>query len=98
MFQRSENQTSLKVQHLAVHCNYFDRVNSIGDIILCYAGEEGNRSIIFAESKKECNEIMLKSNINFECQVLHGDIPQKQREITFQAFRAGKLQVNLNFF
>ena len=81
------------MQHLAVACNYHDRIAAIGDIILCYAGEQGNRSIIFAESKKECNEILLKSNINFECQVLHGDIPQKQREITFAAFKSGKLQV-----
>ena len=27
-----------------------------------------------------------------ECQVLHGDIPQKQREITFQGFREGKFK------
>ena len=67
MFKRSDNQTSLNVQHLAVSCNYFDRLAAIGDIILCYAGEQNNRSIIFCESKKECNEIMLKSNIKCEC-------------------------------
>ena len=35
---------------------------------------------------------MLKGNLKQECQVLHGDIPQKQREITFQGFREGKFK------
>lgn len=35
---------------------------------------------------------MLKANLKQECQVLHGDIPQKQREVTFQSFKAGQLK------
>ena len=35
---------------------------------------------------------MLKAKINLETAVLHGDIPQSQREITFQSFRDGKLK------
>lgn len=67
MFTRGDNQTNKNIKHLACCCNYFDRVKSIGDLILCYAGEEGNRTIIFAESKRECNEIMLNADINFDC-------------------------------
>jgi len=52
---------------LAINCNYSERLTAIADIILCYAGEEGRRTILFAESKKECNEIMLEANINQEC-------------------------------
>jgi len=52
------------VKHLAINCNYSERLNAIGDIVLCYAGEEGRRTIIFAESKKECNEIHMSANIN----------------------------------
>ena len=75
MFKKGENQTNLNVKHLALHCTYHDRLNAIGDIILCYAGNKGNRSIIFCESKKECNDILMNSKINLECAVLHGDIP-----------------------
>jgi len=64
MFLNQENQTSLNVSHLAINCNFSERLNAISDIILCYAGEEGRRTILFAESKKECNEIMLDANIN----------------------------------
>lgn len=34
---------------------------------------------------------MLKANLK-DCQVLHGDIPQKQREVTFMSFKEGKLK------
>jgi hypothetical protein len=49
---------------LAIGCNFSERLNVIGDIVLCYAGEEGRRTIIFAESKKDCNEILMQANIN----------------------------------
>jgi len=47
------------------------------------------RTIIFASTKKEANELTLNDVLRQECQVLHGDIPQKQREMTLAAFREG---------
>ena len=43
------------------------------------------------ETKKEANELAVNNEIKFECGVLHGDIPQNQREITMAAFRDGKV-------
>ena len=48
-----------------------------------YSGQHG-RAIVFTSTKKEANELVLNSILKQECQVLHGDIPQKQREITLQ--------------
>ena len=83
--------TPSTVKHLAINCPYFSRNGAIGDIVLCYGGTHA-RTIIFTETKKEANDIMLEAHIKQECQVLHGDIPQKQREITFRAFREGKFK------
>jgi len=83
--------TPTTVKHLAINCPYFSRNGAIGDIVLCYGGQHA-RTIIFTETKKEANEIMLEAHIKQECQVLHGDVPQKQREITFRAFREGKFK------
>ena len=34
----------------------------------------------------------MNAELKVECQVLHGDIPQKQREVTFTTFREGSLK------
>jgi ATP-dependent RNA helicase DDX21 len=84
-------KTPTTVKHLAINCPYFSRNGAIGDIVLCYGGQHA-RTIIFTETKREANDILLEAHIKQECQVLHGDIPQKQREITFRAFREGKFK------
>lgn len=67
-------QTSETIQHLAINCPYHQRIQVIGDVVLLYSGKHC-RTIIFTETKKEANDIMMNSNIKQECQVLHGDIP-----------------------
>lgn len=91
LVKNSEVKTAKTVEHLAINCPYHMRVETIGDVVLCYGGKHC-RTIIFTETKSEANDIMLKSKIKMECQVLHGDIPQKQREITFKGFREGKFK------
>ena len=56
-----------------------------------YSGRHG-RTIVFAETKKEANELGLNQILRQESQVLHGDIPQKQREVTLASFREGTPQ------
>lgn len=87
----SEVKTAKTVEHLAINCPYHMRVETIADVVLCYGGRHC-RTIIFTETKSEANDILLKSKMKQECQVLHGDIPQKQREITFKGFREGKFK------
>lgn len=40
--------------------------------------------MVFTPTKQEANELALSSALKQDCQVLHGDIPQKQREITLK--------------
>ena len=53
------------------------------------------RTIIFCQTKKECNELALDAQVSRAgggTKELHGDIPQGQREKTMQAFRDGKVR------
>ncbi len=48
---------------------------------------------LHAETKKEADELGADSNIKVTCGVLHGDVPQSQREQVFKNFREGSVQV-----
>jgi len=63
----------------------------LADIIKVHA--KSGKTMVFTETKKEANEVALSSSISSICQVLHGDIAQKQREITLSSFRNGLFQV-----
>ncbi|XP_010187643.1 PREDICTED: nucleolar RNA helicase 2-like, partial [Mesitornis unicolor] len=80
------------VDHLAIECHWTQRAAVIGDVIQVYSGSHG-RTIVFCETKKEANELALNASIKQDCQSLHGDIPQKQREITLKGFRNGTFKV-----
>jgi len=91
LLQNKEIKMPTTVSHYAINCPYAKRIETLADIVLCYGGQHA-RTIIFTDSKKEANNILLEANIRQECQVLHGDIPQEQREVTFKAFREGKFK------
>lgn len=80
------------VEHLAIACHWSQRAAVIGDVIQVYSGSHG-RTIIFCETKKEANELALNASIKQSSQSLHGDIPQKQRELTLKGFRNGAFEV-----
>ncbi|XP_078499327.1 nucleolar RNA helicase 2-like isoform X2 [Lissotriton helveticus] len=80
------------VEHLAVACHWSQRAAVIGDVIQVYSGSHG-RTIVFCETKKEVGELTMNSSIKQETQCLHGDIPQKQREVTLKGFRNGSFEV-----
>lgn len=62
MIKINGNQTSETIQHLAINCPYHQRIQVIGDVVLIYSGKHC-RTIIFTETKKEANEIMMSSSI-----------------------------------
>lgn len=85
------NKTSLTVRHLAVKAPPQSRLNIVSDLISVYAS--GGTAIIFCDTKNEANELGLSSQLATDCQVLHGDIVQSQREVTLQAFRDKRFRV-----
>lgn len=91
LVSNSDNKTSVTVNHLAIRCMWQNRNDIIGDIVQQYSGRHG-RAIVFTQTKVQANELSVSTSINMEAQVLHGDIPQSQRELRLQGFRDGKFQ------
>uniref|UniRef100_A0A8C3LQE2 RNA helicase n=1 Tax=Chrysolophus pictus TaxID=9089 RepID=A0A8C3LQE2_CHRPC len=89
---KKTQRTATTVEHLAIQCRSSQRAEVLGDIIQVYSGSHG-RTIVFCETKKEANELALNSALKQEAQSLHGDIPQKQREVTLKGFRNGVFEV-----
>lgn len=85
-------KTSTTVEHLAIFFkSREDKIKAIGDVVQVYGGQH-IRTIIFTDKKEEGNEVLLNGKLKVPCQILNGDIPQKQREVTFQSFKEGKLK------
>ncbi|KAA8595530.1 hypothetical protein FQN60_010821 [Etheostoma spectabile] len=89
---KKTQKAATTVEHLAIACHWSQRAAVIGDVIQVYSGSHG-RTIVFCETKKEANELSLNASIKQSTQTLHGDIPQKQREITLKGFRSGGFEV-----
>jgi len=85
-------KTSETVNHYALPSSWQNRSNIIGDIVAVYGKGNDSRTIIFVETKSEANELALNDKLKAYTQVIHGDIVQKQREITLKGFRDGKFK------
>lgn len=92
LVSNQNNKTAETIQHLAIRCPWQERNATLRDVIQVYSGAHG-RTMVFTQTKNEANELALKAGIKQESQPLHGDIPQKQREITLEAFRKGTVKV-----
>ena len=93
--QDDNRKASTSVQHLCIKCPWQKKPAAAGDCIRVYGGVTG-RAILFCETKKECNDLAQDQNLNVVrggCGVLHGDIPQKQRERKMLAFRDCKIRI-----
>ena len=66
-------------------------MTTIADLILCYGGKN-KATLVFVNTKRECNDMMISDKIKQEVQIIHGDINQKQREATIEGFKKGKFK------
>ncbi|XP_014035679.1 nucleolar RNA helicase 2 isoform X6 [Salmo salar] len=89
---KKTQKAATTVEHLAIACHWSQRAAVIGDVVQVYSGSHG-RTIVFCETKKDANELSMNASIKQSSQSLHGDIPQKQREITLKGFRSGTFEV-----
>jgi ATP-dependent RNA helicase DDX21 len=92
LVQGTDAKASTDVRHIAIPCHWSSMASTIADCLAVY-GSAKARAIVFCETKKECNELCVNPAIKMECQALHGDIPQAQRETTLAAFREGRVRV-----
>jgi len=91
-------QASVDVTHFKCRCSWQveSRASMIYDLIRVYAtgvvtGEA--RCIVFVQTKREANELIVAKSMKLQCRAMHGDIPQATRESTLKAFRDGKFSV-----
>jgi ATP-dependent RNA helicase DDX21 len=89
--ENEQVSTAKGIRHLTIVCGFHQRSMVLENVIAYYAGSSG-RCIVFVETKANANDISMNSGISHFCQVLHGDIPQKQRESTLKAFKDGKFR------
>ncbi|XP_051507105.1 nucleolar RNA helicase 2 isoform X1 [Myxocyprinus asiaticus] len=89
---KKTQKAATTVEHLAIACHWSQRASVIGDVIQVYSGSHG-RTIVFCETKKEATELSMNTSIKQSAQTLHGDIVQKQREVTLKGFRNGIFEV-----
>ena len=75
LVQGEDQKASTDVRHIAIPCHWSSMASTISDCLAVY-GSSKARTIVFCETKKECNEMLVNPAIKVECQALHGDIPQ----------------------
>jgi len=85
----SESKSAQNIEFFAIKCSWQERASTLRDVLTVYSS---GRTIIFTETKAEANQLILDGNVK-EAQVLHGDIPQNQREQTLKGFREGKFSI-----
>lgn len=89
--QDLSNKTAKNVKHLAMACPWHDRIEALGKIITCYGA--GIKIIVFTSTRNDANELMRTETIENDIEVMHGGIPQNQREVTIRRFKQSKFQV-----
>ncbi|XP_051136276.1 DEAD-box ATP-dependent RNA helicase 53, mitochondrial-like [Andrographis paniculata] len=63
----------------------------IGPLITEHA--KGGKCIVFTQTKRDADRLAHAMQRNFNCEALHGDISQNQRERTLSAFRDGQFNI-----
>eukprot|EP01129_Flabellula_baltica_P010832 TRINITY_DN462_c0_g1_i2.p1 TRINITY_DN462_c0_g1~~TRINITY_DN462_c0_g1_i2.p1 ORF type:complete len:520 (-),score=156.37 TRINITY_DN462_c0_g1_i2:43-1602(-) len=87
----TNQQTAVGVEHLAIQTDHRQRLDTLADVVQVYS--KGGKTMIFCDTKRDCNELTLSSSIAADCQTLHGDISQDQREVTLKSFRDGVFKI-----
>jgi len=66
-------------------------MQTLADILVIY-GSLG-QSIVFTSTKAEANQLLVTDKMKKDVEVMHGDIAQKQREVTLKRFKEKKFSV-----
>jgi len=85
-----KNKTAKTVSHLTINCPYHNRIAALADILIVYGT---GQTIVFTSTKAEANALLMSEKIKKDIEVMHGDIAQNQREVTFKRFKDKKFSV-----
>lgn len=70
---------------------HYKRLSALADVLTCYAGS--GKTIVFTSTKSDANQFLTSRDHDLVVEVMHGDISQKQREVTMQRFKDNKFKV-----
>lgn len=83
---------TISIPKTITHYLYSGSLNDRGAIIKKLKAKfttKNGRCIIFCETKREVNE--LKDSMEGSSAILHGDVPQKDREAVYRDFKSGRI-------
>ncbi|RCV19463.1 hypothetical protein SETIT_3G386700v2 [Setaria italica] len=63
----------------------------LGELIKEHA--KGGKCIVFTQTKRDADRLSCSMSRSFQCEALHGDISQAQRERTLAGFRDGRFNI-----
>ncbi|CAM9988704.1 unnamed protein product [Ectocarpus sp. 4 AP-2014] len=86
-------KASKDVEHIGIPCHWTSRSSTINDIVSVYGAGGNKRTIVFCTTKRDCNELCMDPKMTYDCQALHGDITQANRESTLAGFKKGSFKV-----
>lgn len=49
-------------------------MSTLADLLICYGGGEGGKTIVFTETKADANSLILSDKMKKNIEVMHGDI------------------------
>ncbi|KAF5176781.1 Atp-dependent rna helicase, partial [Thalictrum thalictroides] len=69
----------------------YNKASVVGPLITEYA--KGGKCIVFTQTKRDADRLANAMRSKYNCEALHGDISQNQRERTLLGFRDGRFNV-----
>ena len=57
-----------------INCPYHNKMSTLADLLICYGGGEGGKTIVFTETKADANSLLLSDKLKKDIEVMHGDI------------------------
>lgn len=75
----------------SIATSMYEKPSIIGQLITEYA--KGGKCIVFTQTKRDADRLAHAMAKSYNCEPLHGDISQSQRERTLSAFRDGRFNI-----
>ncbi|KAM7257138.1 hypothetical protein ACFE04_012879 [Oxalis oulophora] len=87
----SDQKLADGISLFSIEAEHYSKASIIGPLITEHA--KGGKCIVFTQTKRDADRLATAMGRNFQCEPLHGDISQSQRERTLSGFRDGHFNI-----
>ncbi|XP_010323935.3 DEAD-box ATP-dependent RNA helicase 53, mitochondrial [Solanum lycopersicum] len=87
----SDQKLADGISLFSIACDMHQKPAILGPLITEHA--KGGKCIVFTQTKRDADKLSYVMQKSFNCEALHGDISQTQRERTLSGFRQGQFNV-----